>query len=377
MTHAAETESYTRTGSPLQHLALALGVHGARAADGAPASLCAVCGPSPFPVADRAHKVLGAGWSDWMAMYQRGGADICTGCARLMSGRPGDDPPPVRFRSFAVRHGVHAVLDRSEMYHLLCEPPVSLELLSWATTGQKHHWLHVGWCTPDRLVVGSDDGPITIDTLAVAPMIAAVADLRSGPLAGQKPKARVTRDEILSGAYRPATIAAVGAQRWAVAEQAIAPWRGSPVLRLYVEHTPVRDDPSSSELPMVDPHDQQIANVLATLAQQSAYRERDPIAFWSHVFLRRIRRHAHRPLPQFLARLMADLEVTPTGDAAQCVHNTLTALDADDQREFMARIADRAPVLTALAYEERKQRAAAKPKRSAKATEPDTEETLV
>jgi len=336
-----------RRGHPYHHIAAACGI---------PAlgpSLCALCGPSPFAAAGFTRDVLGVGWSDWHLMADRSGREFCAGCCRLTKGKPGSEPAPLRSRSFCVRSGVYRQLDRATFYETLCTPPEDLEVLSWATTGQRHHHLHAGWCDAVRLRVGSDDASIQVDVLAVQSLVEALSVLRAGP----KAKAVCTRDEILTGRYRPATIAALGAARWRAAESAIVSWRGSPVLRLYVEHTPVVDVPIfTREDAVIDPVDQQIVELLSALSLQSRRRQSDPIRFWGSLFLRRVQRHAHRDLPQFLSRMMQDLEVEPSGAAARAVTHTITTVDAQSAQEFMQHVADRAPVLVALTYDARQTR---------------------
>lgn len=129
---------------------------------------------------------------------------------------------------------------------------------------------------------------------------------------------------------------------------------------------------------MLDPLDVQIATALHTLAESSQYRQRDPIAFWGTYFLRRVQRHAHRDLAPFFAKLMHDLEVTPTGAVAELVASTLDALDADGQRAWMARVQQTAPVLVALAYDQRQQARSARGAKPKKAdAERDAQEVLV
>ena len=128
---------------------------------------------------------------------------------------------------------------------------------------------------------------------------------------------------------------------------------------------------------MLDPLDVQIATALHTLADASQYRQRDPIAFWGTYFLRRVQRHAHRELAPFFARLMQDLEVTPTGAVADLVASTLDDLDADAQRAYMARVHSTAPVLVALAYDQRQQAKLARAEKPAKKAAPVAQEAFV
>lgn len=318
-------------------------------------SQCAVCGDSPFDAVERAAAFFGPGWSDHTFMARRSGEWICAGCRRILGGKPGSTPTPLRMRSCAVVGGVFHTLDLAGMWSLLAAPPDDLEVLSWAQSGQKHHLLRAGRCLPTRLVVGCDEQGIVVDVPATRDMVAAVQVLRSGP----RSKARCTRQEIVSGGYRPATIAAVGADAWAAAESAIAPWRGHPVLDLYVAHCPVSDAPlpsPSHEVPMLDPIDEQAVQLLGALARHSRQRLTDPMGFWGHFLLRRVQRHTHRNLNEFVSRLMQDLAVEPVGDAATAVAATVATLDDAAADVLMRRLDANAPVLVALAYDRRKQR---------------------
>jgi len=316
---------------------------------------CASCGESPFDVAGKSQDILGIGWSDWHLMANRSGAVICTGCHRLMRGRGGDVVFPLRLRSFAVIDGVFVPHDRKQMWATLLHPSPGIEVLSWATSAQRQHHFTAERSTSGHLRIGSDDAVIPVSPLRMRPLVAALCDLRSGPAA----KAACTRAEILSGEYRPSTIAALGAARWSQAEAQIAPWRGTAALQLYVEHCPVSDAPLSPPPPMLEREDERAIALLGPLARSSQFRNANPIQFWSSFFLRRVQRHAHRPLPQFLTRIMQDLQVEPTGEAARVVDETLRTLDASEQDALMKRIHQHTPVLIALTYEARKQKPAA------------------
>ena len=67
--------------------------------------LCAVCGESPFAPTDWP---LGENFSDWEAVDGRSEI-VCEGCRSLLSGRPGDDPPPLRTLHVLAVEGEPAV----------------------------------------------------------------------------------------------------------------------------------------------------------------------------------------------------------------------------------------------------------------------------
>jgi hypothetical protein len=317
-----------------------------------PGCCCAACGPSPFPSAGPAHRVLGAGWSDWETMYDRGGRLLCTGCQAILGGRPGRVPPPLRMRNIAVIDGALSLPDWAALWALLTAPPPGLTVLSWATSAQKHHAMHARLSTPEHLVVGSDHGPIDVRPAWIADLAAAILTLRAGP----DGKGRVSRAEILSGAYAPATIMRVGARAWQMAEAAIAPHRGSLLLDLLVACCPVTPlpDPTEDSAMALDAVDHDCLAVLAPLAQGSALRQSDPIAFWKSLFVRRVVRHTHRSLADFIARAMADLGVDGVGEPAAALATIAETWPPEREAATMRRLADRAPLLVALTYDARK-----------------------
>lgn len=315
---------------------------------------CALCGPTPFARAGSTRDLLGVGWSDWDLMADRTGRSLCAGCVTLISGKPGRIPPPLRTRNVAVIDGTLHLPDWSAMWPLLTEPPAGLTVLSWATSKQKQHHLRAGLSAPDRLVVGADDGAIVLRPARHAALLTALLCLR----AGDADKPRCTRTEILSGQYAPATIMRLGARQWRDAESVIAPHRGTALLELLVAHCPVTSatPTQESDLMALDPTDDDALLILHALQVGAQLRHDDPKAFWGGQFVRRVERHAHRALPDFLARAMRDLGVDAMGDPASTLASVARDWDAARHEAVMRRLADRAALLVALTYDARKAR---------------------
>jgi hypothetical protein len=135
-------------------LALARGI---RPGDGC---RCRVCGPSPFSAGGK----LGDNFTDLALLADPSAREVCLGCAVLLAGRPGDDPPPLRTTSVLASATADAghveYLGRRDIWRHLIEPYPVPHVLSWAVGGQRHHWLRAGLSTPTRLLIGTCNAPL-------------------------------------------------------------------------------------------------------------------------------------------------------------------------------------------------------------------------
>lgn len=323
------------------------------------ASRCVLCGVSRFPTAGPRKAVFGAGFSDWTLCDDPNAPDICKGCAAIVSGRPGRQPPPLRMRSCAVIDGALVLLSFEQMWRLLVEPSAAT-VISWATSGQKHHALYAEISTPDRLAIGSDEGCIVIHRADLQPVASAVLALRAGD---DPKKPWCTRDEILSGRYRPQSIVRAPAV-WQRAEAVIAPRRGSLLLALLVAHAPVEPATSLGSADMPDPVDVQAAQILMLIAKDSAFRATNGKQFWGGVFERRIRRHLGRPLAEIVSRLATDLQVSAISNALHEAHMQIAALSEPQQMILASRLKARTTLIIGLAYQAQRDNAALLTKRS-------------
>ena len=134
-----------------------------RGAQPTTAAPCAVCGGSDFgPAARPFHELLSKSFSDWSALRAPGAGSVCRGCEMLLSGRPGDEPPPVRTRHLIVDglgHG-RAYAATGDFYAALdalrfrAGPVVAV----FAWSKQRHAWLNATVSRPGALEVATDDG---------------------------------------------------------------------------------------------------------------------------------------------------------------------------------------------------------------------------
>lgn len=308
---------------------------------------CACCSVSPFGTAGPLARTLGAGFSDWQTFQDPRADTICRGCARLLAGRPGDDPPPLRTRTIMVVDGQLQIVPWPDMWGLITMPPRGVQVVSWAVSNQKHHVLYAELCNATELRVGSDTSTIAVWPERDQPLARAVRALRR---ANAKGKPYFTRDEIASGAYRVPAIAAYGAAAWAQHESVVAARRGDPVMALYLAHAPVTPMETERHSDM-DDTDQQAVDLLAALAKSSALRISDGLGFWGSLFVRRVRRHAARALPDFLSRLMADLQIDTQSVGAQQAATLTRAITDTDAAALMQIIRERPELLIALAFD--------------------------
>lgn len=322
--------------SPRHTLALALGVRPGQGCG------CAVCGPSPFDSAGPRHRAIGTNFTDFAALVDPAADDVCQGCARLMAGRPGDDPPPLRTRSVLVPVDTLelTLLDRAAWWSLLAgelDIPAAGAVLSWATSQKRHHWLHAGISTPERWRAGSDDG--TIDWRPDGELAAAIAGVR---------RIGASKASILTGFYPvrldPSSVAA--------AEAVLAPLRGQLILDLAVWAAPMVESIEAAdewEDDLIDPMDSRAAVLIAELVWGSSRRAERGKEFWSGYLLRRLRRFARLPLADLVSRLAGECSVS-VGSAAAAA-GILSSMSAEEITAVERSIRERTDLIHALAFE--------------------------
>lgn len=306
-------------------------------------SRCAICELSEFDTAGPWRRVLGANFVDFDEFADDGAPDICLGCARLMAGRPGDDPPPLRTVSVMV--GTDAdltVLDQRDWWALVTGDtlvPDGGVVLSWATSRKRHHWLRAGISTPECWVVGSDAGPI--EWRPDAAVAAAVVSMR---------QIGATKGAILSGHYPPRLVAE-HLDTVQCAESTIAPLRGHAILDLIVWAAPTieRSDWSpKEETQMIDKNDARAAELVGRLVWGSEMRANDGKVFWGGYLLRRLRRFARLPLATCVSRLAGECRVS--AQAAGEVVGMLDAMTTDEQSAVESSLRERTDLIHALAF---------------------------
>ena len=319
--------------STLHAIALARGVAVGGGCD------CAVCGPSPFDASRPAAEVITDSFSDRAYLRGTGGTMVCAGCVSVLSGRPGDDPPPLRMLHALVVPGEPLrVLTLAELGALLESPPEGRYVLIWATSRQRHASLRADWSEGPHQRIGADDGTIHVEP-EHADLRGAVRDLLVG----------FTRDAVRLGTYTAPAIVKFGASRWRALETVVHPHRGTLLLDLFTTALPKSETtPDPKEPPMLTEHDQSAAELLRTLAAASALRRADGLTFWNSVFLHRVQRFARLPLPDFVSRMSTALEIDPTSLVGMVRHLREGGVDGD---AVMTAIRQRAPLLVAVAYQ--------------------------
>jgi len=302
---------------------------------------CAVCGESPFGAGERgARGCFGSNFTDYDALADPSQEIVCAGCERLLAGRPGDSPPPLRTRSVLVSGGELEDLDRAGWWKLLIGdrglPGVAV--LSWATSRKRHHWLHAGLSTPERWEVGTDHGTASWDYdpgLAVTVTGLLILGCRKAEiLGGHYPAYRLTE-----------AVLALDAQ--------LSPLRGHLILDLVVWAAPIEDlpEPPEKEQPMIHDDDARAAELVAEIAWRATQRVKDGINFWSAngFLVRRLRRFAHQDLRTLVSRLMQECGVG--AEAGSFVASHFRALSAEDEASILTAIRERTDLVAALAFD--------------------------
>lgn len=262
---------------------------------------CAVCGESRTGPGKPAKKVFGPLFVDYGLLADPSTGQVCAGCVAFLGGKPSRENPPIRMGHFAVVAGEIERPDAPRMLELLRSPPSTLRAIGWTRTRQKHASLHAGECSPARMIIGTEKGPLVWRPARDARLLDAVSDLRRA--------ARI--DDIARGSYPPHTIVKLGAL-WGPNEAIVARYR--PSLHLDMALHLVRRPTETMELPPMPamPLHRRAARLVLGLSQGSAARKDDPIAFWSTLLLRRLSSAAERTtLTETVGRLMESLRINP------------------------------------------------------------------
>jgi hypothetical protein len=311
-------------------LACAYGI----APDGA-GSGCAFCGASPFAAAGPRARILGPNFSGHELLWPH--ADVCVGCQRLLAGRPGSTPPPLRtITVYLSPAGDLSTIEAPDVGALLLDPPSGEWVLSWSENRKKHHFRWAGVSTRDRIVCGHDDGPIVYCPREDAEIVAAARSLRT----------RWSRRAVALGLYDEPRIVAYGPMRWARDEATIRPARASRLLALLTWALPPADLTEADD--MIPDADTAAADLLAQIARASRRRRADGRQFWGGYFRHRVERFARLPLAGLVSRLMDDCEVQEAESGP--IVETLAALPADRTSAIEEAIRARGGLITALAF---------------------------
>lgn len=302
---------------------------------------CAFCVDSPFDP-----------WGDTSGVSEAVAAEradmrtdvVCAGCRRILEGKPGSDPPPVRMRHLLVRDGVYSTPDRAGLRDLIADTQGGSFVASWAESGKKHHALYARLSTAETYRWGSDRATIEFDRLDAAECLHAVEELC----------VHHTRSSILSGSYDPIRIAKSGPARWADLEAVVAPHRGRQMLALICDIARKPETPQPEEEDRVtDPHDEIAADILASVARSSSVRAEDGINFWKTYLRRRIQRHVHRGLRDAVSRLLDECGCSSVSHETEEAIRILDTLSADDTAAVAASLRERTALVVSMAYARR------------------------
>jgi hypothetical protein len=179
--------------------------------------LCSYCGDSRFSPTGEISKV-----SSSVRRLARFPAheEICAGCRKLLGGRPGCDPPPLRMCNVLCRDGSLELTGPGGLRGIFVNPPRGKFVVSWSSSRKKHHILHAGISVKGRQLWGSDDGTIVVTSRHVD-VFCAVEELvyDHGPRAVQ------------SGEYKTSSVAREPF-RWKALEESVMAYRGQRVFDL-------------------------------------------------------------------------------------------------------------------------------------------------
>lgn len=311
---------------------------------------CAVCGSSPFGPGER----LGQNFTDFHLLRDPSSRATCAGCTRILGGRPGDDPPPLRTTSFAVVNGRFESVERARMWSILVSPPAGEFVLSYAASRQKHHALRAGVSTAGLMLIGGDNGVIEFVSAREAPLLKAIRGL----LSSREGKPAFTRTSIETGAYSPSAVQAFGAMEHAAAEIIVRPYRRGrkDLLDLLLWCCPSEETTAAKEAaPMIDAFDSLAGQLLGAIARGSSLRAEDGLRFWGKsgsegLIATRANRFRSLPLRDFTARMLAELQVSPTSEGGTTALALLNDLSHEDELAVSRSIRERTALIVQLAF---------------------------
>lgn len=261
-------------------------------------STCTFCGPSPYPASNYS---LGTLFTDHDYLVMPGYA-VCTGCESVVGGKPSATDPPIRMTHIWTDGIELRRVKPADIREVLMDPPPGEWVLSWATSGQRHHALRAGVSTAGRMLVGSDAGQIEV-----------LPEHRDVLVACESLMATFTRDEVLTGAYPAGKVSTFGAGSWAELDDLVSPYRGTLLLDFLVM---AARRPDASETTTEDEAMTEIeaaaVRLLYPLAQGSTLRAKDGIAFWRSQFVSRLKETPwDQPVADALDRLARRLLCSP------------------------------------------------------------------
>lgn len=303
--------------------------------------LCAVCEDSPFDAIDWP---LGDNFSDWDCIEARSDV-VCAGCRSLLSGRPGDDPPPLRTLHVLAVEGRPAVYPaRAELEAILRSPPGVPFVLVIAESRQRHAVLRADISTSSRLYIGTDTDTVIYTPATDLQLLDAV-----GALCIPGPKEPgFTRDQIRTGSYSAGQVLAFGVARWDALEAVVRRYRPSPLLDLLCLVARANPSHTVEVSDMIDPHDQSAAELLASIASNATI-DKLELNFWGGLLRSRLERWREFALPELVSRLLDCCRVP--AHQSQAITARLLAWDGETCASVLDAIRTRPALLCAYAYD--------------------------
>ena len=327
----------------MHHLHLAAECRGVSPGD---SSRCAVCGPSPFGAARPASDVFGPNFTDYELIADPSAPQVCAGCVSLLSGRPGDDPPPLRTMHALLVEGAAPVYPGTRaIAGILRSPPERPFVLTWTATRQRHAILRAGLSSAAEVLVGTERGTAAYRPAEHEQVLDAVEAMR----------AVFTPDEIVSGDYPPTKLAGA-LELYQRCEPSIAPHRGAILLEM-IAAVAIKPEQAHQEahVQALDADDD-AAWLLADLAEASDLRRADGLGFWRATLQRRLEAVKHRPLLELVSKLAERLQCQATSPAMMRVHQRLVVLSDAEAEQLRRAFAHHATIVVALAFSHHRQR---------------------
>lgn len=287
---------------------------------------------------------LGENFSDWEAVDGRSEI-VCEGCRSLLSGRPGDDPPPLRTLHVLAVDGQPAVYPaRADLEAILRDPPDAPFVLAIAESRQRHAVLRADISTAHRFYIGTDAETVIYSPATDLPLLDAV-----GALCIPGPKEPgFTRDQIRTGNYSAGQVLLFGVARWDALEAVVRRYRPSPLLDLFCLIARANPTYTIEVSDMIDSSDKLAAELLAGIANNATI-DKLKMNFWGGLLRSRLERWREYALPELVSRLLDCCRVP--AHQSQAITSRLLAWDDETAASVLDAIRTRPALLCAYAYD--------------------------
>lgn len=266
------------------------------------------------------------------------GKHLCSGCLQLFGDKDG--------RSkclFYPAPGEKTIIEREQVLDILTAPPKKSFVLSVPYSFKKHHWLFAGISVFPDVRVGTDDAGVELDYSRhdVPGAIRTVCEMLEHG---------VPRAETATGAYSVLTRARYGGKllEW---ERILAPLRPCGGVELFVRYAPAvkKKLPFEKESDnMFTDTEKKAADLLASIAASSLYRQENGLVFWKSFFIRRVQRYASMDLHGFISSLCG--AVSCPGSDLTHVTTVIDGMTDEEEKAVMETISQKPDLVVAMAY---------------------------